>query len=245
MRVVPCLLLLCCACQLGASVRVVLEPVDAGGSVSTYTGGVVSLNCSLEGGASEQEALEWHRNGESVRLDSHNRFSPSRLCVQNVTTDDHQVTFTCHLRSNPTVCASAQIKVHFPPALSGTDYVTVEESQDVVLRCPVWAYPQVTVTWLRDDLPLNLVTHRYTLYQDSREAQLTITNVQREQHQRWYSCVARSAEFGERTKTFQLLVEDKKMGFPLVPLIAACVVVLCTTALAIVARWDRISKCWK
>ena len=32
------------------------------------------------------------------------------------------------------------------------------------------------------------------------------------------------------------------MGFPLVPLIAACVVVLCTTALAIVARWDRISK---
>ena len=78
-----------------------------------------------------------------------------------------------------------------------------------MLRCPVWAYPQVTVTWLRDDLPLNLVTHRYTLYQDSREAQLTITNVQREQHQRWYSCVARSAEFGERTKTFQLLVEGQ------------------------------------
>ncbi|XP_041919869.1 transmembrane and immunoglobulin domain-containing protein 1-like [Alosa sapidissima] len=249
MRVHACLLLLCCACRLvTAGMRVVLSPLDTEGSVSARVGGVVSLNCSAEGGGvSEQsEELEWHRNGQLLKLDPHNHFSPSRLCVQNVTTDDHQVTFTCHLKRNPTVAASAEIKVHFPPDLSGSEDVNVQESQDASLYCSVWAYPQVAVTWLRDDQPLYLVgQRRYTLYQDSREARLTITGAQRELHQGRYSCVTRSWEFGERSKTFHLLVEDKKMAFPLWPMVAAGVVVTLTAALAVVARWDNVSKCWK
>lgn len=97
-----------------------------------------------------------------------------------------------------------------PPALSGSEDVTVEETKDAMLLCSVWAYPQVTVTWLRDEQPLDLVAHGYSIYQDSREARLTITNIHREQHQGWYSCVARSTEFGERNKTFQLLVEGQR-----------------------------------
>lgn len=96
-------------------VNVELSPLDAGGSINTHVGDVVSLNCTVEGGGAKEhleEELEWHRDGQSVKLDPHNRLSPSRLCVQNVTTDDHQVTFTCHLKRNPTIAASTQIKVH-------------------------------------------------------------------------------------------------------------------------------------
>lgn len=97
-----------------------------------------------------------------------------------------------------------------PPALSGSEQVTVEETMDAVLLCSVWAYPQVTVAWLRDEQPLDLVTHGCTIYQDSREARLTITNIHKEQHQGLYSCVTQSAEFGKRIKTFQLLVEGQR-----------------------------------
>ncbi|XP_062408848.1 transmembrane and immunoglobulin domain-containing protein 1-like [Sardina pilchardus] len=245
MRALACLLLLCCACRLGtAGTRVVLSPLDTEGSVSARVGGAVSLNCSAESGGTSEE-LEWHRDGQLVRLDPHNHFSPSRLCVQNVTMDDHQVTYTCHLKKNPAVAASVEIKVHFPPDLSGIEYVKVQETKDVSLRCSVWAFPQVAVTWLRDGQPLYLVAHRYTLYQDSREARLTITGVKRETHQAQYSCVTRSWEFGERSKLFHLLVEDKTMDFPLWPMVAAGVVVVLTALLALVSRWNKVSKCWK
>lgn len=96
-------------------VSVEITPLDPGGSIHTHVGGTVSLNCRVEGGEAEEhleEEMEWHRDGQLVKLDPHNHFSPSRLCLQNITVDDHQVTYTCHLKRNPTIAASAQIKVH-------------------------------------------------------------------------------------------------------------------------------------
>lgn len=97
---------------LWPGVKVVLSPVEAGGYVSSQVGGTVSLTCTVEGRASGQdEKLEWYRNGHMVQLNPNNRHSPSRLCLQNLTTDDHLVTYTCHLKKNFTVSASAKVNV--------------------------------------------------------------------------------------------------------------------------------------
>ncbi|XP_063061119.1 transmembrane and immunoglobulin domain-containing protein 1-like [Engraulis encrasicolus] len=238
----PCLLLLCSACQLDAGVSVVLTPLEP----KVLLGDSVALTCSAEGGSSpEEEELEWHREGALVKLDDHNRYTPSRLCVQNVTRQDHLVTFTCHLKRNFTITTHVTVKVRFPPDLSGRETLLVEEGDDAVLICPVWAYPQVSVTWTKDDGPPAMVGNGFTLYQDSWEARLTLTRVQRDKHQACYTCVANSPEFGNRSKTIQLIIEDKKTPFPEGPVIAGCVVTLLTAALAFVSRWDKVKKCCK
>ncbi|XP_028857462.1 transmembrane and immunoglobulin domain-containing protein 1-like isoform X1 [Denticeps clupeoides] len=240
----PALLFVCWIIQLAAGVRVAVSPLGDGGTVSSEVGATVSLSCWVEESQAEEELL-WHRDGSEVELGQANRFNQSRLCIQDVSRDDHLVTFTCHLKRRPATSASVKMNVFFPPELSGTENVTVEESQETVLSCAVRANPQVAVTWEKDGARLDLMSSRYKLYQDEREARLTITRTQRSEHQGLYSCVTTSAEFGTRTKSFQLTVEDRTMGFPVFPVVAGCVVVLCTILLAVVSKWDRIRKCWK
>ncbi|XP_029629868.1 transmembrane and immunoglobulin domain-containing protein 1-like [Salmo trutta] len=85
-----------------------------------------------------------------VNLGEGNRVNVSSLCVQDVSQADHQVTFTCQLKRDPSLKASVMLIVHY---LSGTDNVTVEEFSDMVLSCPIYANPPVTVSWLLDGRP--------------------------------------------------------------------------------------------
>ncbi|KAL7848878.1 hypothetical protein SRHO_G00205010 [Serrasalmus rhombeus] len=234
-------LLLCCLCQLAAGVRVLVSPQE---EAIAHLGDTVSLSCRVEGSDYEEE-LQWSRNIGLIDLREGNRLNQSHLCVQNLTHDDHRVKFTCNLKRNTSISASVKINVLFPPDLSGEENVTVEESREAKLSCSVWANPPVMVSWLRNGAAVDLVKDGYTLYQDSLEARLIIIKPNRDQHQGTYTCITESSEFGQRTKSIHVMVIEKTMSFPLNPVIAGCVVVLCTAALAILSRWSQISKCWK
>lgn len=108
-RLTPLSLTDCTDCAyLCPGVSVVLTPLEP----KVLLGDSVALTCSAEGGSSpEEEELEWHREGALVKLDDHNRYTPSRLCVQNVTRQDHLVTFTCHLKRNFTITTHVTVKV--------------------------------------------------------------------------------------------------------------------------------------
>lgn len=77
----------------------------------------------------------------------------------------------------------------------------------MVLSCPVYDNPPVTVSWLLDGEALDLVSGGYTLYQDGREAKVTITKALRVLHPGLFSCMATSIEYGDTTKFFQITVE--------------------------------------
>ncbi|XP_072548070.1 transmembrane and immunoglobulin domain-containing protein 1-like [Salminus brasiliensis] len=235
------LILLCCLCQLTAGVKVLVSPQE---EAVAHLGSTVTLSCQVQDSANEEE-LQWSRNNALINLQEGNRLSHSHLCVQNLTRDDHQVKFTCQLRRNTSVSADVKMSVLFPPVLSGEENVTVEETTEASLSCSVWANPQVVVSWLRDGAAVDLLKEGYTLYQDSREAKLIITKPYRNKHQGTYTCITNSAVFGQMTKLIHVTVRDKQMSFPLGPVIAGCVVVLCTALLAVLSRWSQISKCWK
>ncbi|XP_036380298.1 transmembrane and immunoglobulin domain-containing protein 1 [Megalops cyprinoides] len=226
------------------AVRVVSSPQANSGLISTEVEGTVSLTCHSEGVESTEE-LMWYRDKGLVELKDGNRVSQSSLCLSPVSKGDDGVTFTCRLRRDTSANASVQLDVRFPPDLFGNHTVMVEEDSDMTLTCDIHANPQVTVSWQRDGVELDLGIGGYMLFQDSMEARLSISRVKRNNHQGKYSCVALSPQYGERTKSFQLIVNDKTMKFPLGPIIAGVVVVFCTTVLAIVARWQRITKCCK
>ncbi|XP_036418045.1 transmembrane and immunoglobulin domain-containing protein 1-like [Colossoma macropomum] len=234
-------LLLCCLCQLAAGVKVLVSPQE---EAIAQLGDTVSLSCWVEGSDYEEE-LQWSRNRGLINLLEGNRLNQSHLCVQNLTHKDHRVQFTCNLKKNTSISASVKINVLFPPDLSGEENVTVEESREAKLSCSVWANPPVKVSWLRDGAAVDLLKEGYKLNQDSFEARLIIIKPHRDQHQGTYTCVTESSEFGQRTKSIHVTVTEKTMSFPLGAVIAGCVVVLCTAALAVVSRWSQISKCWK
>lgn len=82
----------------------------------------------------------------------------------------------------------------------------MEEGKEAVLSCSVQANPQVTVSWLRDGAALDLQKDGLTIYQDSAEAKLIITNPGQNQHQGTYTCVTESPEFGQMTKSIHVVV---------------------------------------
>ncbi|XP_007237986.3 transmembrane and immunoglobulin domain-containing protein 1 [Astyanax mexicanus] len=241
MKRVSCLILLSCLCHLTAGVTVQVSPQE---EAVAHLGSTVTLSCEVQNSDGEEE-LQWSRNSGLVDLQEGNRLSQSHLCVQNLTRDDHQVKFTCQLKRNASVSSSVKMSVLYPPILSGEENVTMEETRESEISCPVQANPQVTVSWLRNGVAVDLLKEGYTLYQDSSVAKLIITKPDREQHQGTFTCIAESSVFGNMTKFIHVKVVDKTMAFPLGPLIAGCVVILCTVLLAVLSKWSQIAKCCK
>ncbi|XP_006641155.2 transmembrane and immunoglobulin domain-containing protein 1 [Lepisosteus oculatus] len=224
-------------------VWVTLNVEEGGGVLTLQKAQTVSLVCEARDHERAEE-LEWYRDKALVRLEEQNKFNSSSLCVQSVSEADHRVTFSCQLRRDGSVNASVQLDVRFPPDLSGTETRTAEVGSAVALTCNIYANPQVSVTWLKNDATLNLEEDGYSLYQDGKEATLSIAKVQYS-HQGTYRCEALSPQHGNSTKTFSLTVEDKKTHFPFEPVIAGVVVVLCTVFLATFSRRKRIAACCK
>ncbi|XP_066501108.1 transmembrane and immunoglobulin domain-containing protein 1-like [Hoplias malabaricus] len=234
-------LLLCCLLQLAEGVKVTVSPQE---EAIVHLGDTVTLSCQAAGSDTEEE-LQWSRNSALIELKEENRLSQSHLCLQNLTQDDHQVKFTCGLKRNSSVSASVKLNVLFPPDLSGEENVAVEESTEAFLSCSVNANPPVTISWLREGTVVDLLKDGYTLYQDSWMAKLIINKPNRKLHQGTYTCLTTSLEFGERSKVLHVTVTEKTMAFPLGAVIAGCVVVLCTAALAVLSRWSQIRQCCK
>ncbi|XP_071754216.1 transmembrane and immunoglobulin domain-containing protein 1 [Centroberyx gerrardi] len=215
------------------------------GFVQTELEQTVSLLCLAGGGSGPQaeDELVWLRNGALVQLKEGNKKGRSSVCVSPVTREDNDATFTCQLKGNASANASATLNVTYAPMLSGVEKVAVEEEAELVLQCDVRANPPVSVSWQQEGSLLDLSTGGFMLSSDGFTTQLTVNRVDRSLHQGAYECVIVSSIYGPRSKIFQVTVNDKTMKFPLMPMVAGLVVVVCTTLLAIVSRWKKIAKC--
>ncbi|CAJ1063944.1 hypothetical protein L3Q82_022261 [Xyrichtys novacula] len=236
-------LLLHCATQ---TLGVKIESVPAFNGervIQTELEKTVSLVCQPEGGLESEEELMWLRNDAAVTLKEGNTKGSSKVCVTPVIHDDNGATFTCRLRKNATISTSVTLDVTFPPQLSGSEEVTVEEEAVLALSCDIWANPQVSsVSWTLNGSAVDLLASGFTVTNDGSTSQLSTSSVEESLHQGTYQCTASSPKYGEHNKVFRVTVTEKTIKFPLMPIIAGVVVVVLTALLAVASRWKKIAK---
>ncbi|KAI3373671.1 hypothetical protein L3Q82_022261 [Scortum barcoo] len=238
-------LLLYCATQTSGVIIQSVPEVNSEGVIQTELNQTVSLVCQPHSGLEipNEEELVWLRNGAVVSLMTENKKGSSSVCVTPIIYEDNGATFTCHLSKNATVTASVTLNVTYSPQLSGSEEVTVEEEAVLVLRCDIWANPQVSsVSWTLNGTTVDLLAGGFMVTNDGYTSQITAKKVDKSLHEGTYKCTAISPIYGEHSKTFSVTVTDKTLKFPLMPTIAGLVVVLLTALLAIVSRWDKITK---
>lgn len=238
-------LLLCCATQT-FGVRIDSVPAfNTDGIIRTELEKTVSLVCLPEGGHEIEEELVWLRNNAAVSLQEGNTKGSSKVCVKPIH-EDNGATFTCHLKKNATISASVSLDVTFPPQLSGSEEVTLEEEEVLVLSCDIWANPQITsVSWTLNGSTVDIFGGGFTLTNDGSTGQLSTISVDRSLHQGTYQCSVNSTMYGPFSKVFTVTVTDKTVKFPLMPIIAGLVVVFLTALLAVASRWSKIRQCCK
>ncbi|XP_059381624.1 transmembrane and immunoglobulin domain-containing protein 1 isoform X2 [Carassius carassius] len=239
------LFLLCLVSQ----VKVTIEscPLATGNLLRTEIEKTLTLTCIIDEGIdpSNQNELQWFRNGVQVNLAEENRRSQSSLCIQPVTKEDNGAVFICQLKADASVNSSIEFDVQYPPDLNDTKEVFVEETSDVVLSCDVHANPPVTVAWKKDGEVLDLTSGSYKTTNNGINARLSITKAKRNVHQGTYTCEVNSSLYGIMGRTFTVMVQDKVLRFPVGPTIAGVVVVVCTIVFALISRRNTIIKCIK
>ncbi|KAF6725743.1 Transmembrane and immunoglobulin domain-containing protein 1 [Oryzias melastigma] len=244
---VPLHLLLLLASQTCDGVMIKsTPPVNAEGFIRASPDDTVSLICEIPDINLKEEELKWQRNGAAVSLNDQNKKTGSALCITPVIPEDHAAIFTCSLAKNSTDSASVTLEVLYPPQVSGSENITIEEQEDLVLVCDMKANPLITsVTWTLNESTVDLIAGGFTVTNDGRTSRLQVNNVEQSLHDGVYQCNASSSTFPNKTKTFYVNVTDRTIKFPLVPLIAGVVVVFVTSILAVVSRWRKIVKCCK
>ncbi|KAL6098636.1 uncharacterized protein ACO6RY_17730 [Pungitius sinensis] len=239
------LLLFCASQTFGVQIQSV-PAVTSDGVIHTELEQTVSLVCQLDGGHEPpvNEELVWLRNGAVVSLTEGNKKGRSSVCVTPVIYGDNGATFTCHLSKNATVTASVTLNVTYHPQLSGSEEVAVEEEAELVLQCDSWANPPVSsLSWTLNGSVVDLIAGGFTLTNDGFTSKLTADFVEKGLHEGTYQCIATSPIYGESSRQFRVTVTEKTLKLPLNPIIAGVVVVCLTAILAVVSRWDRITKC--
>ncbi|XP_009901634.1 transmembrane and immunoglobulin domain-containing protein 1 [Dryobates pubescens] len=211
-------------------------------ALSTVPAPAVSLSCLVQN-SSQAEELLWYRGDGQVDLRDGNKVNISNICIAPVTESDNGVTFSCRLARDKSVQVSVVLDVLFPPHLSGEESFHIEEEKDVTMSCNAKANPQAQAAWYKNNTILSLQQNRYQLYQTSEVAELTIQKVQKSDNGT-YTCMVKSS-LGEGRKDFHLIVEDKKPVFPTEAVIAAAVVVTLTILFGVIARRDKVFKCFK
>ncbi|XP_054872908.1 transmembrane and immunoglobulin domain-containing protein 1 isoform X2 [Amphiprion ocellaris] len=181
-------------------------------------------------------------DGEGLIQAELNNTVSLKCTVGGDTLDDEELVW---LRNGLTVKLNEENKKD-PPELSGSEEVTVEEESKLVLSCDIWANPPVSsVVWALNGSMVDLLAGDFVVTTDGSISQLIASKVERSLHEGTYQCTANSPKYGAYSKTFYVTAADKTMKFPLMPMIAAIVVVILTAILAIVSRWRKIAKCFK
>uniref|UniRef100_A0A673A8K3 Transmembrane and immunoglobulin domain containing 1 n=1 Tax=Sphaeramia orbicularis TaxID=375764 RepID=A0A673A8K3_9TELE len=211
------------------------------GILETKLDETVSLVCKYEDEPDEE--LVWKRNDALVSLKDENKKGLSRVCITPIDYEDNEVTFTCQLGKNSTVRAFVTLNVTYPPSLSGSEDVSVEEESVFALQCDIGANPPVTsVTWEMNGTAVDVLAGGFTISTGAFTSRLTADSTEKNLHENTYQCSAVSPMYGTHSKVFHVTVTAKTMKFPLMPMIAGLVVVCLTTLLAIVSRWKKITK---
>lgn len=241
------LLLVCATRTLGVRIQSVPE-VNSEGVIQTELQKTVTLVCQPDGGDEPQadEELVWLRDDAVVSLKEGNKNGRSSVCVVPVIYEDNGATFTCHLSKNATVRASVTLNVTYPPQLSEPKNMTVEEEAVLVLQCDIQANPPVSsVSWTLNGSKVDLLAGGFMVSNDGLTTQLSANSVEQSLHEGTYQCTADSPIYGGHSQLFHVTVTEKTMKFPLMPMIAGLVVVCLTGILAVVSRWEKITKCCK
>lgn len=245
---IPVLLscLLCCATQT-SGVKIESSPVaGVDGSINTELEETVSLTCTHDAADEADSELVWLRNDALVSLNEGNKNGQSKVCISPVILEDREAIFTCHLQSNATDRHSVILNVKYPPALNGTEEITVEEESTLALVCNIEANPAVSsIMWTLNGTEVDLKASQFSLTNDGLTSRLFTDDVQRSLHEGTFTCTAVSPQYGSHSKVFTVDVVDKTLKFPLWPMVAGIVVVCLTTILAIASRWEKIVKCCK
>ncbi|XP_004635429.1 transmembrane and immunoglobulin domain-containing protein 1 [Octodon degus] len=207
--------------------------------LDTQTGVEESLECAVHNHTRDEELL-WYRDDGRVGLKAGNKINSSSVCISSISEDDNGVSFTCKLQSDQMVSISVVLNVTYPPSLSGNNFRTVEEDDDVNLVCNVKSNPQAQMIWHKNNSILILEKNRHTIQQTGESFQLSITKVKKSDHGT-YSCIA-SSPLKMETMDIQLVVNDKTVPLPVEAIIAACVVVFLTLCFGLFARRQRIMK---
>lgn len=248
LNLIPSLLgcLLCCATQTSGVTIDSTPAAGLDGFIHTELEETVSLTCRHNAVSDANDELVWLRNDALVSLNEGNKKGQSRVCISPVILADKEAVFTCHLQSNSSDRVSVVLNVTYPPSLSGSEEVIVEEEAKMVLLCDIEAEPAISaLLWTLNGTEVDLKAGKFSLTNDGLTSRLSTDKVQRSLHEGTYSCRADSPMYGPRTKVFTVNVTDKTMKFPLYPMIAGIVVVCLTTILAVASRWRKIMKCCK
>lgn len=226
-------------------VQIQADPgVNSDGVIEVELDKVVSLVCEevVKSGAGVE--LAWLRNGAAVQLKEGNKENRSSVCVKPIH-DDNGATFTCHQRQNSTISSSVTLNVTFPPQLTGSEDITVEEEAEFHLTCDIWANPKVSnVLWTVNGSSVDLEESGLQFTNDGFKTKLSTWKAERVRHEGAYECSV-SYFSKEYTKTFNVKLTDRTLKFPLMPMIAAIVIVALTVLLAILSRWRIIMRCFK
>ncbi|KAM4843648.1 transmembrane and immunoglobulin domain-containing protein 1 [Thomomys bottae] len=207
--------------------------------LDTQRGVQASLECAVRNHTGDEELI-WYRENGKVDLKPENKINTSSVCVSPISEKDHGVHFTCKLQRDQTISVSVVLNVTFPPLLSGNNFQTVQEGNDVRLVCEVKSNPQAQMMWYKNNSILTLEDNHHQIQQTSESFQLSITKVKKSDNGT-YNCVANSP-LKKETLDFHLVVEDRTVPFPTEPVIAACVVVFLTMCFAVLARREKIMK---
>uniref|UniRef100_A0A3B3HDP9 Transmembrane and immunoglobulin domain containing 1 n=1 Tax=Oryzias latipes TaxID=8090 RepID=A0A3B3HDP9_ORYLA len=196
------------------AVRIKSTPgASAEGFIQAKPDDTVSLICEITDTNLQEEELNWQRNGAAVSLTDTNKNTPSAVCITPVIPEDDEATFTCSLRKNSTASASVTLKVSYPPQLSGSENITIEEEEDLVLECVMKANPLVTaVLWTLNGSTVDLIGGGFTVTNDGQISRLQINNVDQSLHDGIYQCTAVSPMFPNSSKIFNVKVTGKCTG---------------------------------
>lgn len=239
-----CYLLLHCTTQSSGVQIEASHAVDAKGILETKLEETVSLVCKYEDEADEE--LVWKRNDALVSLKEENKKGLSKVCITPIDYEDNGVMFTCQLGKNLTVRASITLNVTYPPLLSGSESVSMEEESVFALQCDTKANPPVTsVAWKMNGSAIDMLAGHFTISTGAFTSRLTADSTEKNLHETTYECSAVSPMYGTYSKVFHVTVTAKIRRFPQMPMIAGLVVVCLTTVLAVIARWKKITKCCK
>ncbi|CAL8364782.1 unnamed protein product [Lota lota] len=233
-----------CAMQT-SGVRIESEPVSDGKLIEMELNGTVSLTCRHATAGGTDMELVWLRNNALVKLEENNKGDKSSICVTPVTHEDNGAIFTCQRKDNTTLKASVTLNVIYGPSTNGSENLSVEEQETLVLQCDMHANPAVLVSWTYNGTLLEHATGKVIVTNDGFTSKLTVDRVDRDLHQGTYICETTSVHYGIQRQTFIVTVNERTLNFPLMPMVAGIVVVILTLLLAIFSRRQKIATCCK
>lgn len=164
------------------------------------SGGIASFVCTAVGNPKPQ--IEWRRNGKRVttqRYAVQDMPNGSVLRIEPVRPGRDNATYECvaengvgepvRALASLTVLPEDALPPGFPDFKTHPSMQGVEKGRNAILPCEIDGYPEPSIRWLKDMIPLDMTNPRYSIVQ---KASLQIVDAQ-EEDQGSYECVGENA----------------------------------------------------